>query len=62
MIGILITVKRLVKPPANGRNPEGIPARRMTEGGRADLIAAFKPPTLPRDPNPTVGSDRFAVG
>jgi hypothetical protein len=34
VIGIGIAVKRLVKPPANGRNPEGIPARRMTETGR----------------------------
>ena len=27
VIGLGIAVKRLVKPPANGRNPEGIPAR-----------------------------------
>jgi len=36
VIGIGIAVKRLVKPPANGRNPEGIPARRMTESGREE--------------------------
>jgi hypothetical protein len=43
VIGIGIAVKRLVKPPANGRNPEGIPARRMTESGRSATDA--KPET-----------------
>jgi hypothetical protein len=42
VIGIGIAVKRLVKPPANGRNPEGIPARRMTGRGPTRALRQWR--------------------